>query len=197
VTSRNLSVTRELPEPEVVREAARVLAWDGVLLYPSDTVYGLACSADSVCAISRIAALKGSRGRRPYIVLVPGCEEALRFCPDAPEAAIELMGSGWPGALTLVLQAGDDAPREAMAEDGTLALRVPGDPLSRAILEEIGKPLVSTSANLTGKPPFVDPSRIPASISAGVDLFISAGVLPKAGPSRILRITEDGIKQLR
>jgi L-threonylcarbamoyladenylate synthase len=197
VTGRSLPVNRELPEHDVVMEAGKVLAWDGVLLYPSDTVYGLACSAGSVCAISRVAALKGHEAHRPYIVLVAGCEEALRLCPDAPEAAIELMGSGWPGALTLVMLAGHEAPPQAMAHDGTLALRVPGDPLSRALLEAAGKPVISTSANLAGKPPFVDPSKIPRSIVSGVDLFLNAGILPESAPSRILRVTKAGIEQLR
>lgn len=131
--------------------AADVLRAGGVLVYPTETVYGIgvALSAD----VSAVARAKRSPPGRPYLVVAAdeAMARALWTEPPPPELAAH-----WPGPLTLVGPARAGLPPEVLGESGgapTIAVRVPGDPWLRALIAEVGEPIVSTSANLAGAPP--------------------------------------------
>ena len=142
--STELSVDISDPEEEIVEKAVSLLLSGGVLIYPSDTVYGILCRADKRESVKRIAKIKGYTRRRPFILLVDGAAmvEMVADCGD-PEV-IGIMECRWPGKLTLVLPASEECPKWVRGEDNTVALRHPADPLSGQLLKRCGVPLVST-----------------------------------------------------
>ena len=177
-------------------DAADVLHAGGILLYPSDTVYGLACRAGRPDSVRRLAAIKGYGGGRPFIVLALdiGMTRDLAEMDEDEEA---LAAECWPGPFTMVLRAGRSAPGWVCAPDGTIAVRVPADPLSRAILGEVGYPLVSTSANTRDHPAVLDFASVEEAVRNAADLCIDGGALEAAGPSRIVRVRRGFVEILR
>lgn len=186
----------------VLSGVVSVLVGGGAVVYPSDTVYGLCCRADRPGPPDRLRALKGCRADgsagRPMIVLVPSIPGVLRLSePESPSTADELMRAHWPGPLTLVMKASRSCPAWLRAADGTIAVRVPADPLSTALLRLSGLPLVSTSANLSGCPPPLSIADVPDVIVEGCDLVIDGGTLPPRAPSTIVRVDREGLRILR
>jgi L-threonylcarbamoyladenylate synthase len=197
VTETRLRIDRSSPDGGSVRRASGILLSGGVVLYPSDTVYGLMCRADDPAAVARVGRLKGYTGGRPYILLVSGTGMASGIALLDGPGLTGLLGRLWPGPVTVVLPAALSCPDWVRSPDGTVALRHPADPLSTMILAGTGVPLVSTSANAAGGRPALDPARIPGDLAVSVDLFLDGGVLPDRGPSRIIRPGRDGIEVIR
>lgn len=157
-------------------------------MYPSDTVYGLMCLAEDPDAVNRIRRMKGGPATRPFILLVEGIEMASRQADTSDPEISAILRDRWPGKLTVVLPALTDTPGWVTAEDGTIALRHPADVLSGLLMRRIHRPLVSTSANLAGDPPSLDPADIPESLLDKADLILDAGPLPPSSPSTVIRL---------
>jgi len=183
-----LDINDRIATARAAAEATAVVMKGGVVLYPSDTVYGLLCRSDHRNSVERVRRMKGYDEERPFILLVGGPEMAgsLADCSD-PEIA-GIMETRWPGRLTIVLPALSRCPPWVMSPDGEVALRAPDHELSRMILENCGIPLVSTSANMAGDRTCLDFSEIPRSITGAVDLAVDAGMLPFSRPSTIIKL---------
>jgi L-threonylcarbamoyladenylate synthase len=175
------------PEEEAVREASSVLLGGGIVLCPSDTVYGLLCRADDEDAVSRLRELKGYDGPKPFILIVSGVDMARTLTDGITIAVQDILARYWPGPVTVVLPAAPGCPVWVTAGDGSVALRHPADPLSIGLLGEAKQPLVSTSANLAGRPEPLAPDLVPESLLAGVDLILDGGELPPSEPSTVIR----------
>ena len=199
--SRVIPVTSLDPLVLDIEPVVTLLQSNGTLVYPSDTVYGLCCRALSREAVSRVRELKGYGAvpgeSRPMIVLSAGPAVAESLSSRLPGDSRELMRRHWPGPLTLVLPASPDCPSWLVAGDGTVAVRVPADPLSRLLLGRLGEPLVSTSANASGGNDPASLGQVPDSILKGCDMALDAGSLPARLPSTVVRPTDAGTELLR
>jgi len=189
LTRRTLSGSADSLK-EVSKEASSILLGGGVVLYPSDTVYGLLCRADCREAVERVRSIKGYTGQRPFILIVAGIPMAERVAGGFTSDVLEYLHEHWPGKLTAVLPASDECPEWVRASDGTVALRHPADRLSGLILAAAATPMISTSANVTGDTAPLSPEAIPKDMLHRVDLFIDAGMLPHSEPSTIVRLTD-------
>jgi len=183
------------PCEETVKAVSSILIAGGMVVYPSDTVYGILADACSVEACLRLAVLKGYKTHRPFIVLVQNMDEALSL--TVKKSALVSMENYWPGPVTLVLPASHDAPQWLIGPEGGIALRVPADPFSQAILEETSMKLVSTSANLSGGSNPLDLSMVPESILEAAEAAVDGGQLKGMKPSRVIDLTGDEPKILR
>ena len=161
------------------RDAAEKLAQaflsGKVVIFPTDTVYGLGCILEEG-ALRKIFKIKNRRPDKPLPLLIADLEEALslaRFSPTAREAAVEF----WPGATTLVLNAGRELP-PWVCREGKVALRIPNHPFLREVIRRVGQPIVGTSANLSGEEPVDRISKISKKILAETDLVIDGGKIP-------------------
>jgi L-threonylcarbamoyladenylate synthase len=146
-----LNVRGEAPDPPVLAEVARFLHGGGVIAMPTETVYGFGCALLEG-PIQRIQAMKGRSPDRPFLVLVPSRQTVteLAWTPEAEELARVF----WPGALTLVLRDTRRAfPPGVRSPRGSVAVRVSPHPVARGLLENLGGPITSTSANPSGDPP--------------------------------------------
>jgi len=172
--------------------AAEVLKGGGIVLYPSDTVYGLMCSAMDPQAVDRIREAKGSEKGRPFILLVSGVPMASRISDCTDPEVLGILNNRWPGRLTLVLPARANCPVWVSSAAGTVAVRHPADPLSQEILRLCDFPLVSTSANRAGEEPVLDDGFLSQDLIQSANLVLLAGQLPPSAPSTILQLLRSG-----
>ena len=174
------------PHPLAIRDAAQVLTSGGLILTPTETVYGIgvaigayASSGDEVPApetgYGRIFTLKRRDVRQTVPWLVAGERDLDAFGVDVPEGVHVLARAFWPGALTLIVKASDRVPRFMRAADGTVALRASASPVVQALVRACGSPLAVTSANTHGAPAPASFAQVEARILAGVDAAIDAG----------------------
>jgi len=143
-----------------------------------------------------MARLKGYTGRRPFIVLVDGMEAAGRLARFSGRA-LRLAAAFWPGPLTLVLPAGEEAPSHVLSESGEIGLRRPADPLSRGLLSGLGRPLASTSANPAGAAHPHSVTDVDDGVLDGCALVLDGGELPSRPPSTVIRVRDGEVELLR
>ncbi len=158
-------------------ELGRILAAGGVVLLPTDTLPGLHCRADRADAVGRIVALKGREAGRPLLLLCATAEQA--FTLAAPlDARVEAYARAcWPGPFTLILPHGPGAPLTATGGGAGVACRVPDSPPLRTLIAAAGFPLVSTSANRSGRPPSFDLAEAARQFGESVDA-VGEGLVP-------------------
>lgn len=170
-----------------LQAAAQALGDGLVVAYPTDTLYGLAVDPRNSDAVSRLFALKG----RPPGKAVPliACDlEQVMACAIVTPLAERLGVSFWPGPLTLVLRSRAGLDPRVTSADGTVALRVPDQPIARTLAQAAGFPLTSTSANPSGTPATADPLEVERSLPA-VDVLIDGGPAPGGPASTIVDAT--------
>jgi L-threonylcarbamoyladenylate synthase len=166
------------------REVAAVVAGGGVVLLPTETFYGLAANPFDQGAVSRVLAAKGRPQELALPVLCSDWQQ-LEALVEVPEVHRPRLSRIWPGALTVVLPC--RAPLPA-APAGTLAVRIPGHAMLRAVLYRAG-PLTGTSANRHGSPPCVDPDEALASVLEPPDLLLDGGRTPGGAASTLVDLT--------
>jgi len=143
------------PHPDLLQPACEHLRAGGLVILPTDTVYGIGCDAAEAGAVERLLAAKGRGRQMPPPVLVADPADLIGLVAQVPEAAHALMEAFWPGALTLILEADDALTWDLGETGGTLAVRMPAHELTLNLLRRSG-PLAVTSANPTGAPPATD-----------------------------------------
>lgn len=181
VSARVINVPQgDLPIP-AIEEAAAVLDDGGLVIIPTDTVYGLSCRAGRPDALARVYAAKGRPDDKPLPYLLPDASAVPTFVNRVAPIAQRLMDRFWPGALTLVL-----------GPDDGVALRVPDHPVARAVLKAAGGPVHATSANLSGAPDTTTGVDAAAALGDAVDLVLDAGNAPGGAASAIVRVPDVG-----
>jgi L-threonylcarbamoyladenylate synthase len=186
------------PTPEDVEAAVDALRRGGIIAMPSDTIYGLSCDIYNETAVLEISTAKGYIGQRPFVVLFDGSPAWLdRLAPSRRPEADAIAKRNWPGPVTLILPAGPDAPPAVVSEQGGIALRNPDQPLAQAILRELGKPIVSTSANMVGQEPLNTAAEIVAVFGAYLQLVLDTAAPVNGLASTIADLTGPSVRILR
>ncbi len=132
--------------------AVQHLRAGGLVVFPTETVYGLGADAANAEAVERIFAIKGRPEDNPLPVVVAGPEMARPLVQNWPEAAARLAAAFWPGPLSIVLPKSASVPDRITAGRGTVSLRCPDHPLTLRLLAAFGRPLAGPSANPSGQP---------------------------------------------
>lgn len=146
-----IGVDLDAPAPTLIEEAGRILRAGGLIVHPTDTIFGLAVDPRQAAGVERLRELKGRSADRPFILLIDGPGRALELTEDTPKYATDWMSTIWPAPLTLILKARPGIP--GIAPDGSVALRWPAQPLTLALVAEAGGLMASTSANRAGEAP--------------------------------------------
>lgn len=192
-----LACSQDAPSAEVVDAAARVLRAGGVLVMPTDSVYGIGCAATpGNDGHERIFTIKRRDRAQTLPWLVADPSDLQVFGTDVPAWAQALADELWPGALTLVVRASGTVPAEYAAANGTLAVRVPDSNLVRELARTVG-PLATTSANTHGAAAATTGSGVESRIVEEADLTLDAGLAPVAVASTIVDCTGAEPKILR
>jgi L-threonylcarbamoyladenylate synthase len=191
-------VTPTPATPEAIAKAAGLLRTGAVIIYPTDTVYGIGGDATNRAAIDLVLRLKQRPVGKPLPVLVPDTAAAQRHARFDARAE-QLAEAFWPGALSLVLPLRPDSELApgVTADSATVALRVPDHPVALALLRDAGCPLAGPSANPAGAGSPTDAHAIAADLSEAIAMILDAGPSPVAVASTVLDLTGTPVRILR
>jgi len=172
---------------DAVERAARALRSGRLVVFPTDTVYGVAALPDDRRAVARIYEAKGRNTGRPIALLLSEAESLRRVAVVPPEVE-PLIARFWPGGLTLVLPK-TEAVHPVISPGPTVGVRVPDLPLARAIIRAAGGVLAVTSANLSGRPAALTAQEALEQLGGRVDLIVDGGPCPGGVASTVLDCT--------
>ncbi len=190
-----LSVHPQTPQGRHIARAVEALRDDGVVVYPTDTVYGLGCDIMSKHGVERIVRIKGRDPKKPMSFVCADLTDIARYA-RVSNFAYRILKRFLPGAYTFVLEASREVPKLLLTKQKTVGIRVPDHPVALALVRELGNPVLSTSANRGGEDPIPDPATIQKSLGKEVDLILDSGVLPQV-PSTVVSLVGDEIQVLR
>ena len=156
-----------------VKKCIEVMRQGGVILYPTDTVWGIGCDATNAEAVQKIYDLKRSTDKKSMLVLCKDADMVVRYVNKAPGIAFEVMEMS-TSPLTLILPGAVGVAPNLIPEEGTLAVRVPDHEFCRRLIGRLGRPLVSTSANISGEATPTRFGEISAEIKGGVEFVVPA-----------------------
>lgn len=176
-----------------INKAVETLRGGGLILYPTDTVWGVGCDATNEAAVERIYKLKRSGDKHAMTVLLARIDDVGRYVRRVPEVAWQLLEVA-EEPLTLILPGGCGIAPNLIPETGTIGLRVPKHDFCISLIRRLGRPLVSTSANISGKPAPLTPDEIPDEIRTGVDMVVDRRFegRPTRKPSSIVMLGAGG-----
>lgn len=182
-----------------LRAIINVLSKGGIIAAPTDTVYGLLADAANEIAVKKILAIKGRNAKKgmPIFVASLGDAKKIAHINKKQEAFLSHV---WPGKITAILSLKPNAPiaKEAVKNNGTIALRVPSHPLILQLLKAYKKPLTGTSANRSGLPSCRNTACIREQLEKLLpDLIVEGGMLATSEPSTIVDLTQEPFKILR
>ena len=192
-----LQVDPSNPDDPVLQYAADFIRVGGLVVYPTDTLYGIGGSAFSRRAITELYDVKKRDKNNPVPLLVESVDSLSLLVREISPVAQRLMEVFWPGPLTLVFRASDLLPETLMDERGTIAVRIPSSTLCLNLLKLSGCPITATSANISGQPTPRSVAEIKKQLGLGIDLFLDAGELPETLPSTIVDVSGEAPKLLR
>jgi L-threonylcarbamoyladenylate synthase len=192
-----LSVSLNHPEDKPLILAAEVIQAGGIIVYPTETLYGIGCSAMHRRALQRVHNLKKRAEPKPILVLVRSREELRPLVREIPENAEALMNAFWPGPLTIVFPASATVLPELTQGKATIGIRIPSCALCMRLLELAGVPITSTSANLSGDSPLDTIESMRSVLTPGIDLYLDAGALPPSKPSTVIDLSGPSPRILR
>jgi L-threonylcarbamoyladenylate synthase len=192
-----LSKIRNADNPENIKKAADILHKGGLIVHPTETIYGFAANALQINSIRRIDRIKRRSVQETYLVLVKDIKMAGQFHVIFNRIAEKLAGRFWPGPLTLVLPMAKDSRLIHLAFHGTIALRVSSDRFVKALFEHIDFPIISTSVNKSGQLPFNQPLKIESVFRKNVDLILERGAIANTKPSTIVAVKNNSISIIR
>lgn len=176
-----------------VEAAAEVLRKGGIILYPTDTVWGLGCNAADEEAVARIYALKQSDNKKSMLVLCADADMVVRYVDKAPAIAFEVMEMA-TAPLTAILPGAKGLAANIIPDEKTLGVRIPDHEFCRRLLRKFGRPIVSTSANISGAETPKTLAEVEKAIIDGADYVVDPRCEGSATrkPSAIIAFGEGG-----
>ncbi len=182
-----------------VRRCAATLRNGGILVYPTDTIWGIGCDATNSEAVRRIYSLKKRSDSKAMIILVDSIEMLERYVEEVPEVAHQLIEAAI-SPLTVIYDKGIGLAPELLADDGSVGIRVTSDPFCQTLCRTLRHPIVSTSANISGSPAARFYSEISDDILSGADCVAQwrRNDHSASAPSSVIKLSAGGeIKILR
>ena len=182
---------------ENLSAAVQVLKGGDVIVFPTETLYGLGADALNDAAVEKVFQLKGRDPRNPIPVLVADQEMLHTLVTKIPTVAQKLMDRYWPGPLTLVLPGRKNIPKPLCNPTGGVAVRISSQPIAALLIKGLGRPLTATSANPSGKEPARTLHEAKTYFADRVELFVDGGTLTSKSGSTVVEVIEDNVKVVR
>ena len=183
--------------PENLAAAVEALKRGDVIVFPTETLYGLGADTLNDAAVEKVFRLKGRDPRSPIPVLVADQEMLHTLVAKVPMTAQKLMDRYWPGPLTLVLPGRKNIPKPLCNPTGGVAVRISSQPIATLLVNGLGRPLTATSANPSGKEPARTLQVAKNYFADRVDVFVDGGTLISKSGSTVVEVMEDSIKIIR
>lgn len=173
-----------------IRKCADCISSGGVVVYPTETVYGLGADPFNPSALNRVFAIKGREKSKSLILLLPDQNVLHKLVNEIPDDAYRLIEALWPGPLTLVLRGREELPAALLGPDNSIAVRISDSPVCADLLSLLGNPITSTSANRSGYPPVESAPEAHLQFGEEVDMILDGGEVSNTQPSTLVRITD-------
>lgn len=171
-----LEINPENPQPRLISRVVEILKGGGVVAYPTDTTYGIGCSIFSKKGIERIYVIKQRERKKPFSFICTDISEIARYA-KVSNYAFKLMKRLLPGPYTFVLEANSVVPDLLLTKQRTVGIRIPDNKICLAIVKELGAPIVTTSANLSGEDPIGNPWQVDCDLGKLLDIVVDGGDL--------------------
>ena len=178
---------------EDINQALETLKNGGLILYPTDTIWGIGCDATNPAAVEKVFALKGREKSKSMLVLLHNDNQLASYVKEIPEVAYQLI-EATERPMTIIYSGAKNLAENAIAEDGSIGIRVVNHPFCQQLLQRFRKPIISTSANLSGKPSASNFDEIYMEIKEGVDYIVKFDQhsTSKGKPSIIMKLDPSG-----
>ncbi|PLX42501.1 MAG: threonylcarbamoyl-AMP synthase [Deltaproteobacteria bacterium] len=190
-----LSVHPDNPQGRHIKRAAEVLSRGGVVVYPTDTVYGLGCDITNKKAIEKITAIKGRDPKKPMSFVCSDLQHISRYALVS-NFAYRILKRFLPGPYTFVLEATRETPKILLTKQKTVGIRIPDNKVSLELVSALGNPIISTSANLSNDEPIGNPDDLAKILGPRVDIILDSGVLAQT-PSTVVSLVGDNVDIIR
>jgi L-threonylcarbamoyladenylate synthase len=177
--------------------AAEVLLSGGIIGFPTETVYGLGADALNKKAIDNLYLVKRRTANKPTTILIALKKDIHVFAKDIPPKAESLINNFWPGPLTIIFKASNNAPESVTGGTGTIGIRIPADDFCLSILKKAEIPVAAPSANPNGMTPAVTAWEVIDYFSGKIDLILNGGESKGKAPSTVIDLTNKNISVLR
>lgn len=179
---------------EEIKKACQVMREGGVILYPTDTIWGIGCDATNEEAVRRVYEIKRRADSKAMLVLVDSAVKVDFYVQDVPEVAWDLIEVA-DKPLTIIYSGARNLAPNLLAEDGSVGIRVTGEEFSKRLCQQFRKAIVSTSANVSGQPSPQNFSEISEEIKAAVDYIVDyrREETTQTKPSSIIKLDKGGV----
>lgn len=171
-----LAVHPEHPQARSVARVVQCLQDGGIIAYPTDTTYGIGCSIFNKKGIERIYQLKQRDRKKPFSFICPSLSEVSRYA-KVNNVVFKILKRYLPGPYTFILEATRDVPDLLLTRQKTVGIRIPDNRICLDIVRQLGNPVITTSANLSGEDPVGDPEMINMNFGDKLDLIVDGGIL--------------------
>jgi tRNA threonylcarbamoyl adenosine modification protein (Sua5/YciO/YrdC/YwlC family) len=190
-----LSINSQNPQMRLVKKAADILRQGGIIIYPTDTVYGLGCDLSNKKGIEKIYELKKRDRKQPLSFVCSDLSHISEYA-KVTDYAYKTMKRFLPGAYTFILEASRLVPKIILPKRSTTGIRVPDNQICLALIKELGQPIISTSVKTEQGETLGDPSVIKEYFGRKVDLIIDSGII-NPEPSSVISLVDDNIEIIR
>lgn len=186
-------MNRPFVDKEDINQALETLKNGGLILYPTDTIWGIGCDATNPDAVEKVFALKGRDLSKSMLVLLHNENQLASYVREIPEVAYELIDT-FDRPLTIIYSGAKNLAPNAIAQDGTIGIRIVDHPFCQQLLQRFKKPIISTSANISGHPSATTFDQIDDLIKENVDYIVKFGQYDNTPgkPSIIMKLDPSG-----
>lgn len=190
-----IAINNQNPQMRLIRRAVEILRGGGILIYPTDTVYGMGCDLFNKKGVERIYEIQRRDRKQPLSFLCADLKDISRYARVSDDA-YKIMKRLLPGPYTFVLEASRLVPKIILPKRQTTGIRVPDNRICQALVAEMGSPVISTSVKDGGGELLSDPRMIEELFGKRVDMIIDGGIIA-AAPSSVVSILDEGIEVIR
>jgi L-threonylcarbamoyladenylate synthase len=180
-----------------IRQAIASLRRGDVIVFPTETVYGLGADALNPAAVEKVFQLKGRNPDTPIPIIVADQAMLKDLVEEILPIAGKLMERFWPGPLTLVLPAVPGTPKQLLNRRGGIGVRISSQPIATQLARELGRPLTATSANPSGQQAASTIQQAQNYFAGEIEIFLDGGKLPSKIGSSVVEVIDDRIKIIR
>lgn len=190
-----LPINSQNPQMRLIKKAVEILLGGGVVIYPTDTVYGLGCALFNKKGIERIYEIKKQSRKQPFSFICADLKDISQYA-KVSDFAYKTMKRLLPGPYTFILEASRLVPKIILPKRHTTGIRVPNNPICLALVAELGQPIISTSVKNERDEFLSDPREIEEQFKHSVEMVIDGGIL-SAEPSTVISLINDQVEIVR
>lgn len=190
-----LKINPENPQKRLIHRVVDCLKQGGVIAYPTDTTYGIGCDIFNKKGVKRIYQIKQREAKKPFSFICSDLSDVASYA-QVSNFAFKTMRRHLPGPFTFVLEATRVVPDLLTTRQKTVGIRIPDNPIAMDIVRELGHPLVTTSANISGADVMHDAELIEEKLGRMLDFVVDGGILV-GDPSTVISLLDDNVEVLR